>query len=145
MDLLKDCRSFFSIGKRKTAIAKILITVIKNVAKKEYGFTFSTQFKCNHVTISSLCLKQKYEIVALPLQILKLIPKYYINISVKGGGITSQILAIQLAIARLISVFAYSHKKFIKKALFCRRDSRIKERKKYGLKKARKRSQYTKR
>lgn len=145
MNLIKYFRSFFSIGKKKTAIAKILIKVVKNVAKNKCEFTCSTAFKCNNVNLSSLFLKQKEEILALPLQILKLIPKYYINISVKGGGIKSQILAIQLAISRLISIFAYSNKKLIKKALFFRRDSRIKERKKYGLKKARKRSQYTKR
>lgn len=145
MAIIKSFRSFFSLGKKKTAIAKILIKVIKNMGKINPVFAFSTAVKCNKATISSLFLKQKYEIVALPLQILKLIPKYYINISVKGGGIKSQILAIQLAIARLISIVAYSNKKFIKQALFFRRDSRIKERKKYGLKKARKRSQYTKR
>lgn len=145
MNLIQPFRSFFSLGKRKTAIAKILIKVVKNFVTKKCEYTFSTAFKCNNVNLSSLFAKQKDEILALPLQILKRIPKYCVTISVKGGGITSQILSIQLAIARLISIFAYSNKKVIKKALFFRRDSRIKERKKYGLKKARKRSQYTKR
>lgn len=145
MNLIKYFRSFFSIGKKKTAIAKILIKVVNNITKNKCELDFLTAFKCNNVNLSSFFLKQKDEIVALPLQIFKRIPKYYVNISVKGGGLTSQILAIQLAISRLISLFAYSNKKLIKKALFFRRDSRIKERKKYGLKKARKRSQYTKR
>jgi small subunit ribosomal protein S9 len=64
---------------------------------------------------------------------------------VKGGGITGQLEAIQLAISKAICQINADYRAILNQSLFLRRDSRIKERRKYGLKKARKASQYSKR
>ena len=63
----------------------------------------------------------------------------------KGGGITGQAGALQLAIARALIEIEIDDRPALKKAGFLTRGSRVKERKKYGLKKARKAPQYSKR
>ena len=62
-----------------------------------------------------------------------------------GGGITGQAGALRLAIARALIDLSPDDRPALKKAGFLTRDSRVKERKKYGLKKARKAPQYSKR
>ena len=64
---------------------------------------------------------------------------------VSGGGKAGQVDAIKLAIAKAITVDAADLRGTLKKAEFLKRDSREKERKKYGLRSARKREQYSKR
>jgi len=64
---------------------------------------------------------------------------------VKGGGLTGQAEAIQLGVARLVCKLNDSHRLILKPLGLLTRDSRIKERKKYGLRKARKAPQYSKR
>jgi small subunit ribosomal protein S9 len=64
---------------------------------------------------------------------------------VKGGGLTGQAEAIQLGIARLLCKMDKENRLTLKPLGFLTRDSRIKERKKYGLRKARKAPQYSKR
>jgi len=64
---------------------------------------------------------------------------------VKGGGLTGQAQAIQLGVARLLCQMDQENRKILKPFGFLTRDSRIKERKKYGLRKARKAPQYSKR
>jgi small subunit ribosomal protein S9 len=80
-----------------------------------------------------------------PFLLVNLENQYDITIQVKGGGINSQMDAIRLAIARAICTINSEYKQILNKDLLLRRDSRIKERRKYGLKKARKASQYSKR
>ena len=70
---------------------------------------------------------------------------FNIKVIVKGGGLAGQTDAIQLGIARLLSKADKINRKKLKAQGFLTRDSRIKERKKYGLRKARKASQYSKR
>ena len=64
---------------------------------------------------------------------------------VRGGGITGQTEAIQLGVARQLCKIEKSNRTILKPFGFLTRDSRIKERKKYGLRKARKAPQYSKR
>ena len=71
--------------------------------------------------------------------------QYDVTVEVKGGGITAQLDSIRLALAKAICTINADYRPVLKKNLFLRRDSRIKERRKYGLKKARKASQYSKR
>jgi len=71
--------------------------------------------------------------------------KFDIDIKVKGGGVSSQMDAIKLAISKAICTIDNEYRKILNQSLLLRRDSRIKERRKYGLKKARKASQYSKR
>jgi len=65
--------------------------------------------------------------------------------NLRGGGITGQAGALRLAIARALCDLDIEHRPSLKKAGFLTRDARVKERKKYGLKKARKAPQYSKR
>ncbi|AGL62691.1 MAG: 30S ribosomal protein S9 [Candidatus Saccharimonas aalborgensis] len=68
-----------------------------------------------------------------------------VTIKVSGGGLSGQVDAIKVAIAKAITVGAPDLRSVLKKAGFMKRDPREKERKKYGLRSARKREQYSKR
>nr|YP_009730745.1 30S ribosomal protein S9 [Cladosiphon okamuranus]QAY80982.1 30S ribosomal protein S9 [Cladosiphon okamuranus] len=84
--------------------------------------------------------------INLPLKTVKLDKKYKIIANVKGGGLTGQADSIKLAIARaLCKVDKLNFRPILKFEGFLTRDARVKERRKYGLKKARKASQYSKR
>nr|YP_006639113.1 30S ribosomal protein S9 [Saccharina japonica]YP_009865360.1 30S ribosomal protein S9 [Saccharina latissima]YP_010688175.1 30S ribosomal protein S9 [Saccharina longissima]YP_010863424.1 30S ribosomal protein S9 [Saccharina japonica x Saccharina latissima]YP_011006691.1 30S ribosomal protein S9 [Hedophyllum nigripes]QOV02304.1 30S ribosomal protein S9 [Saccharina sp. ye-B]QWK43022.1 ribosomal protein S9 [Saccharina subsessilis]QWK44015.1 ribosomal protein S9 [Arthrothamnus bifidus]UBI4147 len=84
--------------------------------------------------------------ISLPLKKVKLDKKYKIIANVKGGGLTGQADSIRLGIARaLCKVDKINFRPILKFEGFLKRDARIKERRKYGLKKARKASQYSKR
>ena len=83
--------------------------------------------------------------VQKPLEQLALENKYNITVQVSGGGITGQANAIQLGIARALCVIDSTYRTILKPKGLLTRDSRIKERRKYGLKKARKAPKFSKR
>ena len=85
------------------------------------------------------------DLVWSPLKKLNLEKTFNIIVLVKGGGLTGQAEAIQLGIARLLCKMNKENRLILKPFKFLTRDSRIKERKKYGLRKARKAPQYSKR
>ncbi len=85
------------------------------------------------------------KIVEEPLKTVDSIGKFEIDIKVKGGGIRGQAEAIKLAIARALVKFNPEYKSFLKKEKLLTRDARVKERKKFGLKKARRAPQWSKR
>ncbi|MEE8472270.1 MAG: 30S ribosomal protein S9, partial [Dehalococcoidia bacterium] len=80
-----------------------------------------------------------------PLQTTGTLEKYNAMIKVVGGGVSGQAGAIRHGIARALLVSDEGLKKQLRSNGFLTRDSRVKERKKYGLKRARKAPQYTKR
>ena len=126
---------FTGVGKRKTAIAKIFLTEGNGnilVNNKPFESSF-------------LNVKEEKELIKNPLILVNLTNQYDIDIKVKGGGINAQLDAITLAIAKAICNINETYRPLLHKQLFLRRDSRIKERRKYGLKKARKAPQYSKR
>ena len=84
-------------------------------------------------------------IVRQPLELTGKAAEFNICVNVGGGGFTGQAGAIRLGIARALLVADPTLRPELKKAGFLTRDSRSKERKKYGLKKARKASQFSKR
>ena len=84
-------------------------------------------------------------IISKPLESLGLDKNYDIIIHVHGGGVNGQIEAARLAVARAICKINSSFRVPLKSRGFLTRDSRSKERRKYGLKKARKASQFSKR
>ena len=84
-------------------------------------------------------------IVRQPLELTGKSAEFNIVVNVAGGGFTGQAGAIRLGIARALLVADAELRPELKKAGFLTRDSRSKERKKYGLKKARKASQFSKR
>ncbi len=91
----------------------------------------------------------KYEtlktIVREPLMITDTMGQYDVLVNVKGGGYTGQAGAIRHGISRALLQVDNELRPLLKKAGFLTRDSRMKERKKYGLKKARRASQFSKR
>ena len=84
-------------------------------------------------------------IVKQPLTLLGIEDKVDVIVNVQGGGLTGQAGAIRHAISRGLVKVNEQYKAELKKAGFLTRDARAKERKKYGLKKARKAPQYSKR
>jgi small subunit ribosomal protein S9 len=84
-------------------------------------------------------------IVAQPLELTNTVGRYDIAVNVKGGGISGQVGAIKHGISQALLKISPEFREPLKKAGFITRDSRIKERKKYGLRSARARFQYSKR
>ena len=80
-----------------------------------------------------------------PLEMTDSIDKFDITINVKGGGFSGQTGAIRLGIARALMLANSENRPVLKSNGMITRDSRIKERKKYGLKKARRAPQFSKR
>jgi len=85
------------------------------------------------------------KIVTTPLEQLGLRDKFNISMKIKGGGIRGQAESIRYALARALVKFNPDFRKSLKKLKFLIRDSRVKERKKFGLKKARRAPQWQKR
>lgn len=80
-----------------------------------------------------------------PLVLTKTLGKFAIKIKVKGGGFASQADASAHALSKALIQVSDTHTNVLREAKLLTRDSRIKERKKYGLKKARKAPQFSKR
>ena len=89
--------------------------------------------------------KVHQQIVNEPLTTLDVADRYDILVRVQGGGVSGQAGAVRLGIARALTETDGDARPPLKKAGFLTRDARVKERKKYGLKKARKAPQYSKR
>ena len=117
-----------TVGRRKRAVARIRMTDGKGL------------LVVNEQTIEVLHPK-----ILQPLELSGLVGKVDITVKVLGGGITGQIGAIQHGIARAVIVHKPESKKVIKQAGLLTRDPREKERKKPGLKRARRAPQWAKR
>jgi small subunit ribosomal protein S9 len=123
------------VGKRKQAVARVFLIpgegnlTINKVSGKKY-----LQYNASYLNK-----------VWSPLEELKLEKGFDIVALVKGGGLTGQTEAIQLGVARQLCKMNKENRAILKPLRFLTRDSRIKERKKYGLRKARKAPQYSKR
>ncbi|MFQ6083411.1 MAG: 30S ribosomal protein S9 [Candidatus Aminicenantia bacterium] len=129
---------YYGTGKRKSAMARVYlrpgkgnITFIANKKPRSFNeyFTLETQ---------RVIIKQ-------PLLLTETVNKFDLLIRVEGGGISAQAGAIRLGIARALVDFNKELRPNLKKAGLLTRDSREKERKKYGLRGARKAPQYHKR
>lgn len=125
----------YGLGRRKsaTASARLLPGKGKITINKK---TAADYFSGN---------KTKLAEITDPLALVNKQSDFDITIVVKGGGVAGQVDAIKLAIAKAITVGFSDLRTVIKKADFLKRDSREKERKKYGLKSARKKEQFSKR
>jgi small subunit ribosomal protein S9 len=127
-------KEFIGIGRRKTAIASVRIRPGAGKIKVNGG-----DFE-NYFTLEM----QRGSILA-PLRKLGLKNSYDILIRLKGGGTEAQVIAARLGISRALVVEDEGRKMDLKAVGFLTRDSRKKERKKYGLRGARKRGQRSKR
>ena len=123
------------LGKRKQAVARVFLVpgngniTINKVSGNQY-------LQYNDTYLST---------VLAPLKAVKLDSQFDIVAFVKGGGLTGQAEAIQLGISRQLCKINEHYRIVLKPHGFLTRDSRSKERKKYGLRKARKAPQYSKR
>ena len=123
------------LGKRKQAIARVfLIPGDGNLIINKVSGTKYLQYNQSYLNT-----------VWAPLQVLNLENQFNIIALSKGGGLTGQTQAIQLGVARQLCKLDSQNRAILKPFGFLTRDSRIKERKKYGLRKARKAPQYSKR
>jgi len=89
--------------------------------------------------------KVHQQIVSEPLKTLEREDAYDVLATLRGGGVSGQAGALRLGIARALTLTEDDSRPALKRAGFLKRDPRVKERKKYGLKKARKAPQYSKR
>ena len=123
------------LGKRKQSVARVFLIpgegniIINKTPGQKYLQYNDTYLNTVRLPLEKLNLDKQFDVVAI----------------VKGGGLTGQAQSIQLGVARLLCNFDQENRKILKPFGFLTRDSRIKERKKYGLRKARKAPQYSKR
>jgi small subunit ribosomal protein S9 len=125
---------YYDTGKRKSAIARVWLmpgsgNITVNRRSFEEYFPLET-----HKTL-----------VQEPLRLTHTLGQYDVLITVRGGGISGQAAAIRHGISKSLLQTDGALRPTLKQAGFLTRDSRIKERKKYGQKKARKRFQFSKR
>ncbi|MFC4765362.1 30S ribosomal protein S9 [Dyella koreensis] len=124
----------YGTGRRKTSAARVFL-------RKGKG----------DITVNGKTLDQFFGretsrmIVRQPLELIEATDKFDINVTVAGGGITGQAGAIRLGIARALIEYDESLKSQLRKAGFVTRDAREVERKKVGLHKARRATQFSKR
>jgi len=125
---------YYATGRRKTSAARVFLRPGKGaitINHREFENFFPTE-----------TLRMN---VRRPLQLTETVDKFDILATVAGGGVNSQSVAIGLGIARALVAFNAELRKQLKKDGLLTSDSRVKERKKYGLAGARKRFQFSKR
>jgi small subunit ribosomal protein S9 len=133
--LLKKKLQYFGTGRRKKAIARVRLlpngSGTININKRNIDEYFG---------LDTLKL-----IVRQPLELTGTADKFDVEVNVYGGGFTGQAGAIRHGISRALLQASEEYRAPLKKAGYLTRDPRMKERKKYGLKKARKAPQFSKR
>lgn len=126
--------SYQGVGRRKSSTARVYLT-------KGNG-----EIKVNHKPIDEYFGRETARmIVRQPLVLTELTEMFNINVNVKGGGGSGQAGAIRLGITRALMSYDEELRPALRKAGYVTRDSREVERKKVGLKKARRRPQFSKR
>ncbi len=125
---------YYGTGRRKSATARV------------YLRPGSGTFEVNRVPIDQYFKNETLRmIIRQPLQLTDTLGKFDVLVNVEGGGISGQAGAVRHGIARALVEFNAELRKKLKKAGLLTRDPRVKERKKYGQKGARKRFQFSKR
>lgn len=124
-----------AVGRRKTATARVKLTPAAKTTVVVNGKPADEYFNT----------KERRAIPVDPLHLDEVVGTYAIEARVSGGGITAQAEAIRMGVARALTKTAESLRKPLKTAGYLKRDPRAVERKKPGLRKARKRPQWSKR
>jgi small subunit ribosomal protein S9 len=123
-----------AIGRRKTSVARVVL-----------------QPGVGNIIINGQPMEERYtrpllqSIIRRPLRVTNTIGSFNVLATVAGGGVTGQAGAISHATARALVKVDEAHRTVLRQDGLMTRDPRMKERKKYGLKRARKAPQYTKR
>ena len=130
-------------GGRKTANVCVKLVPSSSSQIIVNGKPASVYFQENAVYLQNILTA--YELVKIESQLLKIETKYDAFIQVTGGGLSAQSQSIRLALCKSFLEIYPQLRSYFKKRGFLTRDARIKERRKYGLKKARKAPQFSKR
>lgn len=126
---------FYGLGRRKSATAQVRLVPGKG------KLTINNKAAADYLSNNKTMLAE----ITDPLAIVNKQSDFDTTIVVKGGGVAGQVDAIKLGIAKAITAAFADLRPVLKKADMLKRDSREKERKKYGLRSARKREQFSKR
>lgn len=125
---------FYATGRRKTSAARVFLRPGKGVlminGKKADEYLRRMQSKM---------------VILQPFEVINQVGKFDVDVTVVGGGENGQTGAIRLGIARALTAFDGEFRPPLKKAGYLTRDPRMVERKKYGIRGARRRGQYSKR
>ena len=132
---MADAKYLYGLGRRKTATARA------RLLKGKGEITINGKTAADYLDNNKTLLAE----ITDPLALVGKQKDFDVSIMVKGGGISGQVDAIKLAIAKAITAGFADLRSTLKKAELLRRDPREVERKSYGLRKARKREQYSKR
>jgi small subunit ribosomal protein S9 len=132
--MAKD-KGTWTVGRRKTSVARLKIT------------DGSGKITINHKDVKDYIKTgdQKVGTIMNPISLVNVDNKYDYQINVTGGGINGQVHAIRHAISRALALKSSENRAILKKEGFLTRDSRMVERKKYGKRKARRGTQFSKR
>lgn len=135
-DLLsKSDRYIEATGRRKTAVARVRLFTKGDKAFLVNNVPYQDYFK----------LSQDQQTATSSMNKMKCLDKFRITVIVRGGGRSSQAEAVRHGTARVLVDFNLNFKKRLRKAGYLTRDPRMRERKKFGLKRARKSPQWAKR
>lgn len=133
--MAKGSDYFYALGRRSAATARVRVMPGKGLVsvndKPASEYFAGSEYIINRLTE--------------PFTVLDKVNKYDVTVRVSGGGHSGQVDAIKLGIARALAQVNDDYKSTLKRADLLGRDPREKERKKFGLKKARKQRQFTKR
>ena len=132
---MAEKKYFYGLGRRKSATASA------RLYKGKGGITINGKSASDFLSDNKSLLAE----ITDPLALVGKQNDYDVTILVKGGGTSGQVDAIKLAIAKAVTTAHADLRSPLKKAEVLKRDSREKERKKYGLRGARKKEQFSKR
>lgn len=132
---MADNTYFYGLGRRKSATARARLYSGKGTV------TINDKPALDYLSSNKTLLAE----ITDPLALVNKQKEFDVTVKVSGGGLAGQVDAIKLAIAKALTTAHADLRGTLKKAEFLRRDPREKERKKYGLRSARKREQYSKR
>lgn len=128
-------KSVCTVGKRKRAIVRIRLFLTGDGKIQVNKRPFQDYFKSESLQ----------ECALMPLEMTNNLKSFDVNVVANGGGISAQAQAMRHGLARALIIIDKELKKGLKKATLLTRDARIKERKKYGLHRARRGPQFSKR
>ena len=128
-------KKFFGTGKRKGAVARVIL--VPGEGKFNLNGRDGIEKYFGRATSRMIVMQ--------PFDVTGNLAKFDVSATLNGGGSSGQAGALRHGISRALLAMNPDYRKPLRKAGFLTRDSRVKERKKYGLHKARKRPQYSKR
>ena len=124
---------YYGTGRRKSSVARVFLT------------SGSGKVTVNNLSLDDYFGRETARmVVRQPIELVEMVEKFDINVTVKGGGTTGQAGAIRLGITRALMVYDETLRSGLRKAGYVTRDARKVERKKIGLHKARRAPQFSK-